>query len=117
MSLPPKSPVTFDDFAALDIRVGTIRTARLNEKAKKPAYVLEIDFGAAIGMKTTSAQITDAYSLTDLPGRQIVAVLNFPPKKVANIVSDVLVLGVTQPNGPTILLAPTRPVADGNPVA
>lgn len=101
------------DFEKLDIRVGTILSARLNEKARKPAYVLEIDFGPAIGVRTSSAQIVEAYGTEDLTGRQILAVVNFPPRKVADVRSEVLVLGVVQEGKPTILVTPERCVENG----
>lgn len=107
------SEISWRDFEKLDIRAGTIRSARLNEKARKPAYVLEIDFGPGIGMKTSSAQIVEAYQAEALAGRQILAVVNFPPKTVAGVVSEVLVLGVVQHGAPTILIGPERPVENG----
>ncbi len=98
------------------MRVGTIVSARLNPKAKKPAIVLEIDFGA-IGTKVSSAQITQAYAPGDLVGTQVVAVVNFAPRKVADVVSEVLVLGAVGDDQPVILLTPTHPVPNGSPIA
>ncbi len=77
--------IDFSDFLKVDMRVGTILSARPNEKAHKPAYVLEIDFGPEYGVKTTSAQITEAHALEHLPGMQVLAVMNFPPKRVAGV--------------------------------
>ena len=111
-----KALVSFADFEKLDIRVGTITSARVNEKARKPAYVLEVDFGSDIGTKSTSAQITEGHSLDELQGMQVIAVMNFPPKKIADVVSEVLVLGVVQPDRPTILLTPSKPVGNGSPI-
>jgi len=99
---------TFEDFQKLDIRVGRIVTAAPLEKARRPAYRLEIDFGPELGTKRSSAQITEEYRAEDLPGRLVLAVVNFPPKKIADFTSEVLVLGVytDQGNGPVVLIAP-----------
>ena len=78
---------TFDDFEKLDIRVGTIISAKNFEKARKPAYQLEIDFGDEIGVKRSSAQITGHYAADELPGKQVLAVMNFPPRQIANFFS------------------------------
>jgi len=112
-----KSVLSFEDFLKVEICIGTIVEARLNPKARKPAYVLRIDFGEVIGLKTSSAQITENYSAEDLIGKQVSAVMNFPPLRVAGIKSEVLVLaGVCEQNG-TVLLQPTKPVGDGTSVA
>ena len=105
--------IEFDDFLKVDMRVGTILTAEPNVKARKPAYKLTIDFGEEIGIKTTSAQITDLYSTEELVGRQIVAGVNFPPKKVADVKSEVLVLGTYIESG-VVLLHPERSTANGS---
>ena len=91
--------VTFDDFMKLDIRVGTIIEAKIFEKAKKPAYQLIIDFGDNIGIKKSSAQITEFYNCDDLIGKQILAVVNFPPRQIADFMSEVLVLGTYSDQG------------------
>jgi len=116
MTLNEKPQITYADFEKLDLRVGRILTARVNEKARKPAYVLEIDFGSKLGIKRTSAQIVAGHTLEGLIGMQVIAVVNFPPKKVADVVSEVLVLGVVQEEGPVILLTSSQPVVDGSPV-
>ena len=85
--------ITFDDFLKVDMRVGTVLNAKVNEKAKKPAYILEVDFGKEIGIKTTSAQITDKYSLDELIGMKVVGVVNFPPKQIADVKSEFLIIG------------------------
>ena len=103
---------TFDDFMKLDIRVGTIISAQNFDKAKKPAYQLEIDFGA-LGIKKSSAQITDYYTAEKLVGKQILAVVNFPPRQIANFMSEVLVLG-TYSDGGVVLITPERPVDNGD---
>ena len=104
---------TFDDFAALDIRVGTILSARVFEKAKKPAYQLEVDFGPDVGVKKSSAQITKRYTPDELIGKQVLAVVNFPPRQIANFLSEVLVLG-TYSRGGVALIVPDAPVENGD---
>ncbi len=104
---------TFDDFMKLDIRVGTIISAEDFPKAKKPAYKLEIDFGDEIGIKHSSAQITAVYSKEELVGKQILAVVNFPPRQIANFFSEVLVLGTYSEQG-VVLIAPTETVKNGD---
>jgi tRNA-binding protein len=107
------SPITFDDFLRVDIRVGTIVEAQVFPEARKPAYKLVIDFGPEIGRKKSSAQITRNYALETLVGRQVVAVLNFPPRQIGPFMSEVLTLGVPDENGEVMLLAPTAKVPDG----
>jgi len=104
---------TFDDFLKLDIRAGTIISARNFEKAKKPAYQLEVDFGDEIGIKKSSAQITDHYSAHELVGKKVLAVVNFPPRQIANFMSEVLVLG-TYSEGGVVLITPDKPVKNGD---
>ena len=99
--------ITFEDFAKIDIRVGTVLEAELNKKAKKPAYKLKIDFGNEIGIKKTSAQITDYYTPDELIGKQLLAVVNFPPKQIADFISEVLILG-TYSTGGVILITPDK---------
>lgn len=104
--------ITYPDFEKIDLRVGTILNAIPFEKARKPAYILEIDFGE-LGIKKSSAQITILYNEADLVGKQIIAVVNFPPKQVANIFSECLVLGVVGSEGEVVLIQPERKVDDG----
>ncbi len=104
--------IEFSDFLKVDIRVGTILSAQLNEKARKPAYVLEVDMGE-IGVKTSSAQITEHYKPEELTGRQVLAVINFPSKRVAGVKSEILVLAAVDEEKGTILIAPDFPVANG----
>lgn len=104
---------TFEDFMKLDIRVGTIVSGKVFEKAKKPAYQLTIDFGDEIGLKKSSAQITDKYDVEELTGKQVLAVVNFPPRQIADFMSEVLVLG-TYSEGGVVLITPERPVENGD---
>ena len=104
---------TFEDFMKLDIRVGTIIKADNFEKAKRPAYKLQVDFGEEIGIKKTSAQITNHYTTDDLIGKQVLAVVNFPPKQVADFMSEVLVLG-TYSDGGVILITPDIKAKNGD---
>lgn len=106
--------IDFHDFEKVKMHAGTIVSAAINEKARKPAYVLEIDFGE-LGIKLSSAQITEHYTPADLINRQVIAVLNFSPKKVAGVVSEVLVLACVTQDG-TILLHPSKTVPNGSPV-
>ena len=103
--------VTFDDFLKLDIRVGTIIKVEDFPKAKRPAYKLEIDFGD-LGVKKSSAQISDLYQKKELVGKQILAVVNFPKKQVADFMSEVLVLGVYSKDG-VVLIEPNKHVNNG----
>ncbi len=106
-------PVSFDDFLKVDIRAGTILTVQDFPEARKPAYRLEIDFGKEIGVKKTSAQITKHYTAGELVGRQVLAVVNFPPKQIGPFMSEVLTLGVPDENGDVILIKPDRNVQNG----
>jgi len=104
---------TFEDFIKLDIRVGEIITAEFFEKAKKPAYKLWIDFGDEIGIKKSSAQITECYTKEELIGKQVLGVVNFPPKQIADFISEVLVLGTYSKQG-VVLVEPEQPVEKGD---
>lgn len=104
---------TFDDFMKLDIRVGTIIDSKVFEKAKKPAYQLTIDFGEEIGIKKSSAQITDVYKVEDLVGKQVLGVVNFPPRQIADFMSEVLVLGTYSKQG-VVLIKPDEEVQNGD---
>lgn len=104
---------TIEDFVKLDIRVGTVKEADIFEKAKKPAYRLKIDFGKELGIKKSSAQITERYSAEELIGKQVLAVVNFPPRQIADFMSEVLVLG-TYSDGGVVLITPDRPVENGD---
>ncbi|HEY0059383.1 MAG TPA: tRNA-binding protein [Flavisolibacter sp.] len=104
--------IAWSDFEKLEIRVGTILEAEDFVGARKQSYKLLIDFGS-YGIKKSSAQITHHYALADLVGRQVVAVVNFPPKQIANFFSECLVLGIYDPSGEVVLLQPERPVTNG----
>lgn len=107
--------ISTDDFEKIDIRIGTILSAEDHVKAKKPAFRLKIDFGP-LGIKNSSAQITAKYSKELLPGKQVLAVVNFSPRQVANFISDCLVLGVYNEKNEVILLAPGNAVENGSVV-
>ncbi|NCI51203.1 tRNA-binding protein [Sediminibacterium roseum] len=104
--------INWDDFEKIDIRSGTIIEVNDFPKAKKPAYQLSIDFGT-LGVKQSSAQVTHHYPKEALLGKQVVAVVNFPPKQIANFFSECLVLGVYDENNQVILLQPDQPVSNG----
>ena len=105
--------IEFEDFLKIDVRVGTVLSAAPNRAARKPAYVLEIDFGPTIGRRTASAQLTERYAPEALVGRQVAAVVNFPPKRIAGVRSEVLVLGFPDAQGHVVLVGVDHPVPDG----
>ena len=102
---------TIDDFEKIDVRVGQILTAENFPEARKPAYKLTIDFGSEIGIKKSSAQITKHYQLPDLPGKMVLAVVNFPPRQIGPFISEVLTLGVPDKNGEVILVVPDKDIS------
>ena len=105
--------ISFDDFMAVDIRVGQIVKAEPFPEARKPAIKLWVDFGAELGVKKSSAQITVHYDVADLPGRKVLAVVNFPPRQIGPVMSEVLVLGVPDDAGEVVLLTPDKDVPIG----
>ena len=111
---PAADPIAFDDFLRVDIRIGTIVEAEPFPEARKPAFKLKIDFGPAIGVKKSSAQIVARYGLEELPGRQVAAVVNFPPRQIGKFMSEVLTLGFADEAGEGILFAPDRAVPNGS---
>ena len=106
-------PITFDDFLKVDIRIGTIISAEPFPEARKPAYKLSIDFGEPIGVKRSSAQITEHYALGELIGRQVAAVVNFPPRQIGPMRSEVLTLGFPDADGRVVLIGPSVAVPNG----
>lgn len=110
---PAAETIGFDQFLSVDIRVGTIVEAQPFPEARKPAYKLLIDFGPTIGRKRSSAQITEHYTLEELPGLQVAAVVNFPPRQIGKFMSEVLTLGFPDGDGEVVLGAIERKVPDG----
>jgi tRNA-binding protein len=113
MSEEPAAQIGFEDFLKVDIRVGTIVEAAPFPEARKPAYRLTIDFGPAIGVRKSSAQITRNHALGDLVGRQVAAVVNFPPRQIGPLMSEVLALGFPDEAGEVMLIGPDRKVPNG----
>ncbi len=117
METHTQQTIHWDDFIKVDIRSGTILTATPNPKAIKPSYVLQIDFGETLGIKTSSAQLTENYQPENLIGKQICAVVNFPPRRIAGVKSDVLVLGIVCKDNGIVLVSPTQAVVNGERLA
>lgn len=107
------SEISWSDFERIELRVGTIIAAEEFPEARKPAWKLTVDFGAATGPRRCSAQITDLYSVEELVGKQVVGVVNFPPKQIGPFVSECLVTGFVQDDGVVVLAVPDRPVENG----
>lgn len=105
--------ISFDDFQKVDIRVGTVLTCEPFPEARKPAWKLSVDFGPEIGVKRSSAQITVHYRPEDLIGRQVLGVVNFPPRQIGPMRSEVLVLGLYDGKGAVVVIGPERPVPNG----
>lgn len=112
-AISPAPQITFDDFLKVDIRVGTIIEAEPFPEARKPAIKLKIDFGAPLGIKKSSAQITENHSPASLVGTQVLAVVNFPPRQIGPFMSEVLTLGVPDAEGRVMLIRPDRDVPRG----
>lgn len=106
------SSITWEDFQRVELRVGTLLSARINEKANKPAYVLEVDLGE-LGVKTSSAQLTAHYGADELIGRQVLCVCNFEPKRIAGVRSEVLVTGVYDADDKVVLAGFDKPLPNG----
>jgi len=113
-SAPAAAPISFDDFLKVDIRIGTIISAEAFPEARKPAYKLKIDFGTTLGIKQSSAQITTHYQLDQLVGKQVAAVVNFPPRQIGKFMSEVLTLGFPDAQGEVVLFAPDQALPDGS---
>ena len=112
-----KEEISFNDYDKVDIRIGTVVNLSKNEKARKPSLVLEVDFGGEIGIKKSSAQITDYYNKENLVGKQVIGVCNFSEKNIADIKSQFLVLGAIEENGEVVLLHPSQPTKNGLKIA
>ncbi|VXC95181.1 tRNA-binding protein [Sphingomonas sp. AX6] len=110
---PISDTIGFDDFLKVDIRVGTIVAVEAFPEARRPAFKLHIDFGAAIGVKKSSAQITEHYAADTLMGRQVAAVVNFPPRQIGRFMSEVLTLGFPDADGAVVLIGPGTSVPNG----
>ena len=110
---PPAAQIGFDDFLRIDVRIGTITRAESFPEARKPALRLWIDFGAGVGIRASSAQITRHYVPAELIGRQVAAVVNFPPRRIAGFVSEVLTLGFADAEGEVVLFRPDVAVPNG----
>ena len=108
-----KDLINYSDFTKIDIRVGTIISAELNNKLRKPSYVLKIDFGDKIGIKKSSAQLTKNYTIDQMLYKQIAAVINFPKKQIGDLISEVLVLGFPDNNNEPILISPDKKLTNG----
>ena len=112
-----KQEITYEDYSKVEIKVGTVLSVRKNEKARKPSLVIEIDFGAQIGIKKSSAQITHYYNEENLVGKQVIGVCNFPKKNIAGVLSEVLILGAIEKDGKVVLLHPSQKVENGLEIA
>ena len=106
-------PISYADFTKIEIRLGTIISVELNNKLRKPSFVLKIDFGDGIGIKKSSAQLTKNYNIDQLINKQIAAVVNFPKKQIGNLISEVLVLGFPDNNNEPILICPDKKLING----
>ena len=109
--------ITYEDFKKVKIKLGTILEVKKNEKARKPSYVLKVDFGSEIGIKQSSAQITNYYKEEELVGKQVIGVCNFPTKNIAGVVSEVLILGAIEKDGKVVLLHPSQKAENGLEIA
>ena len=112
-----KEQIIYDIFDKVDIRVGTVISVKKNEKARKPSLVVQVDFGKEIGIKQSSAQITDYYKEETLKGKQVIGVCNFSKKNIAGIVSEVLILGAIEKDGKVVLVHPSQKVENGLEIA
>ena len=112
-----KEQITFNDYEKIDIRIGTVLNVEKNEKARKPSLVIEVDFGAEIGIKKSSAQITHYYNKENLVGKQVIGVCNFPEKNIAGFKSQFLVLGAIEEDGKVVLLHPSQQTKNGLKIA
>ena len=112
-----KEQISYDIFDKVDIRIGTVLSVKKNAKARKPSLIIEVDFGDEIGIKQSSAQITDFYNEENLKGKQVIGVCNFPEKNIAGVRSQFLVLGALEEDGKVVLLHPSQPTKNGLKIA
>jgi len=109
--------IDWSDFEKVELRVGTVVSAETFPEARKPAYILHVDFGDTVGIRKSSAQITDLYTTDELVGKQVIAVVNFPPKQIGPLRSECLVTGFYTANGDVVLAVPDKPVETGSRLA
>ena len=112
-----KEQITYDIFDKVDIRIGTVLSVKQNVKARKPSLIIEVDFGNEIGIKQSSAQITNYYNEENLRGKQVIGVCNFPEKNIAGVKSQFLVLGAIENDGKVVLIHPSQPTKNGLRIA
>ena len=112
-----KEQITYDIFDKVDIRIGTVLSVKKNIKAKKPSLIIEVDFGNEIGIKQSSAQITNYYNEESLKGKQVIGICNFPEKNIAGVKSEFLVLGAIEDDGKVVLIHPSQPTKNGLKIA
>ena len=112
-----KEQITYDIFDKVDIRIGTVLSVKKNVKARKPSLIIEVDFGKEIGIKQSSAQITDYYTEENLKGKQVIGVCNFPEKNIAGVKSEFLVLGAIEDDGKVVLVHPSQTTKNGLKIA
>ena len=112
-----KEQITYDIFDKVDIRIGTVLSVKKNTKAKKPSLIIEVDFGNEIGIKQSSAQITNYYDEESLKGKQVIGICNFPEKNIAGVKSEFLVLGAIEDDGKVVLVQPSQPTKNGLKIA
>ena len=112
-----KEEISFNDYDKVDIRIGTVVNLSVNEKARKPSLILEVDFGDEIGIKKSSAQITDYYNNENLVGKQVIGICNFPKKNIAGVFSEILILGAIEKDGKVVLVHPSQKVENGLEIA
>ena len=112
-----KEQITYDIFDKVDIRIGTVLSVKKNVKARKPSLIIEVDFGNEIGIKQSSAQITNYYNEESLKGKQVIGICNFPEKNIAGVKSEFLVLGAIEEDGKVVLVHPSQPIKNGLKIA
>ena len=112
-----KEQITYDIFDKVDIRIGTVLSVKKNTKARKPSLIIEVDFGNEIGIKQSSAQITNYYNEESLKGKQVIGICNFPEKNIAGVKSEFLVLGAIEDDGKVVLIHPSQPAKNGLKIA